>query len=288
MNRGRWWVVLGGAVGAALPGGDLRLGRVRAGAQGQPLRIDRHALARAARSRSGAACRGGRRISRRSSGNSPKRTRTTARRPRRRSIAILKETVPARIQVPDSVWARHHYGFSGTQAQAVFATGIMVFAIVMIFAGRWQDRAGPRVVAITGGLVLAAGYAIAGLAGPSFPVVLLAIGVIGGAGIGLGYVCPVAACIKWFPDLKGVITGLAVAGFGGGSFLFIKLAGSWGGLLPAYGVPGTFLVLRGDLCRGDYRRRVAAAQSAGRLAAPRLATADADRGRGDGRRFRAA
>ena len=76
------------------------------------------------------------------------------------------------------------------------------------------------VVATTGGLVLAAGYAFAALAGPSFPVVCLASAAIGGAGIGLAYVCPVAACVKWFPDLRGLITGLAVAGFGGGA-LFV-------------------------------------------------------------------
>ena len=68
-----------------------------------------------------------------------------------------------------------------------------------------------------------------------------AIGVIGGAGIGLAYVCPVAACVKWFPDLRGLITGLAVAGFGGGAFLFIKLAGNWGGLIARDGVSGTWL-----------------------------------------------
>ena len=159
--------------------------------------------------------------------------------------AFLASEVPRRVQVSDSVWARHHYGFSGKQAQAVFSTGLMVFALVMIAAGRWQDRVGPRVVALTGGLVLATGYAIAAVAGPSFAAVLLSIGVIGGAGIGLGYVCPIAACVKWFPDLKGLITGLAVAGFGGGAFLFIKLAGAWGGLIAARGVPGTFLVYAG-------------------------------------------
>ncbi len=148
---------------------------------------------------------------------------------------------PTQVQVSDAVWARHYYGFSGKQAQAVFSTGLMVFALVMIFAGRWQDRVGPRVVAFTGGLVLATGYALAAVVGPSFPAVLVSIGVIGGIGIGLGYVCPIAACVKWFPDLKGVITGLAVAGFGGGAYLFINLAGSWGGLLAAQGVPDTFL-----------------------------------------------
>jgi len=158
---------------------------------------------------------------------------------------FLAETVPTRLQVADSVWARQYYGYNGKQAQAIFSTGLMVFSLVMILAGRWQDRVGPRVVATTGGLVLAAGYAFAALMGPSFPQVLIGIGVIGGAGIGLGYVCPIAACVKWFPDLKGLITGLAVAGCGGGAFLFIKLAGNWGGLLAAEGVANTFLVYAG-------------------------------------------
>ena len=153
--------------------------------------------------------------------------------------------VPDRLPVSDAVWARHHYGYSGSQAQAIFSTGLMVFALVMILAGRWQDRVGPRVVALAGGLVLAAGYTLAAFAGPGFPMVLLGVGVIGGAGIGLGYVCPIAACVKWFPDLKGLITGLAVAGFGGGAFLFIKLAGNWGGLLAAEGISGTFLTYAG-------------------------------------------
>ena len=154
---------------------------------------------------------------------------------------FLADVVPLRIQVADNVWAKHYYGYSGKQAQAVFSTGLMVFSLIMILAGRWQDRVGPRIVATTGGLVLAAGYATAALVGPSFAAVLLGVGVIGGTGIGFGYVCPIAACVKWFPDLKGMITGLAVAGFGGGAFLFIKLAGNWGGLLSVMGVSGTFL-----------------------------------------------
>lgn len=106
--------------------------------------------------------------------------------------AFLDETVPRRLEVSDEVWAQQYYGYSGAQGQAIFSTGIMVFALVMILAGRWQDRVGPRVVATTGGLVLAAGYAFAALFGPSFPAVLVGVGVIGGAGIGLGYVCPIA------------------------------------------------------------------------------------------------
>jgi OFA family oxalate/formate antiporter-like MFS transporter len=117
----------------------------------------------------------------------------------------------------------------------------MVFSLVMIFAGRWQDRVGPRRVAMTGGWVLAAGYALAALAGPNFWVVWFAIGILGGAGIGLAYVCPVSACLKWFPDLRGLMTGLAVAGFGGGAYLFINVAGKWGDLIAREGVPGTWL-----------------------------------------------
>jgi OFA family oxalate/formate antiporter-like MFS transporter len=83
------------------------------------------------------------------------------------------------------------------------------------------------VVAATGGLILGIGYVVAGLSGTSFPLMLLGIGVLGGAGIGLAYVCPIAALVKWFPDRKGMITGLAVAGFGFGALIWIKLTGGF-------------------------------------------------------------
>jgi OFA family oxalate/formate antiporter-like MFS transporter len=68
---------------------------------------------------------------------------------------------------------------------------------------------------------------------------LIFIGVVGGAGIGLGYVCPIAACVKWFPDMKGFITGIAVAGFGAGAVIFITVGGA---LVSSSGVSVTFLV----------------------------------------------
>ena len=135
------------------------------------------------------------------------------------------------------------YGFSSTETSAIFSAGLAAFAIVMILAGRWQDKIGPRKVAILGGIVLGLGYILAGLfAGTSFWAIFFLIGIVGGAGIGLGYVCPIAACVKWFPDLKGFVTGLAVAGFGAGAFIFVKLAGSWGGLIASHGVNGTFTI----------------------------------------------
>ena len=114
--------------------------------------------------------------------------------------------------------------FTRTQTQIVFSVGLASFAVVMaLVAGRWQAKAGPRVVAITGGLVMGLGYVVAGLSGTSFAGILIGIGILGGAGIGLAYVCPIAVCVKWFRDRKGFITGLAVAGFGFGALIWIKL-----------------------------------------------------------------
>ena len=134
------------------------------------------------------------------------------------------------------------YGFSASQAAWIFSAGLATFALVMLFAGRWQAKAGPRLVASVGGIVLAAGYVLGGFLGKTFLAQLICIGVIGGAGIGLAYVVPIAVGVKWFPDMKGVITGLAVAGFGFGATIWVKLAGSWfGGLLNTtnvFGLPG--------------------------------------------------
>ncbi len=124
------------------------------------------------------------------------------------------------------------YGFTAAQAAWIFSAGLATFAFVMLFAGRWQAKVGPKPVAAVGGLVLGAGYILGGLIGKTFVMQLICIGIIGGAGIGLAYVVPIAVGVKWFPDKKGMITGLAVAGFGFGATIWVKLAGSWfGGLL---------------------------------------------------------
>jgi len=132
------------------------------------------------------------------------------------------------------------YGFSTTQTQTVFSVALASFAFVMIFAGRWQDTMGPRRVATAGGLVLGLGYILASATGGSFSGLALTIGVIGGAGIGLGYVCPIAACVKWFPDKRGMVSGLAVAGFGAGAWIFAKLGQNF---IDAHGVLTAFLYL---------------------------------------------
>jgi len=161
------------------------------------------------------------------------------------------------------------YNFSKLQSQIPFNVGLVTFAVVMAFiAGRWQQKIGPRKVAMVGGIVFGLGYLIAGFSGNSFIGILIGVGVFGGAGIGLVYVVPIAVCVKWFPDKKGMITGLAVAGFGFGALIWIKLTSGfvfgpvnftpgwdglygmdWGisGVFKLYGVLFTVIVVLGSL-----------------------------------------
>ena len=123
-------------------------------------------------------------------------------------------------------------------AQVVLAS----FALTMVFAGRVQDRLGPRVVASAGGLVLGLGLILSGFTRQMGGLwwFVLTFGVIGGAGIGIGYVCPISACVKWFPDKRGVITGLAVAGFGAGGLVFAPVARA---LIERFGVLEALMTL---------------------------------------------
>jgi OFA family oxalate/formate antiporter-like MFS transporter len=134
------------------------------------------------------------------------------------------------------------FGFTATQSQAIFSVGLAVFAVVMVLAGRWQAKVGPRMVAVLGGVLLGFGYILASFIGQTFTGQLISIGIIGGAGIGLAYVCPIAVGIRWFPDKKGMITGIAVAGFGFGALIWVKLAGAWGHLVATQGVLATYRI----------------------------------------------
>ena len=134
------------------------------------------------------------------------------------------------------------FGFTATQSQAIFSVGLVVFAVVMVLAGKWLAKSAPRTVALTGGIVLGLGYIGASFVGQSFMGQLITIGILGGAGIGLAYVVPIAVGIQWFPDKKGMITGIAVAGFGFGALIWVKLAGAWGHLIETQGVLGTYRI----------------------------------------------
>jgi MFS transporter, OFA family, oxalate/formate antiporter len=140
-----------------------------------------------------------------------------------------------------TVLKKEPFSFSATETQIIFSVGLGMFALLMPFAGKLQAKIGPRPVAFTGGILLGLGYILAGLFGHSFASLLVFIGIFGGAGIGLAYVNPIAVGMRWFPDMRGLITGIAVAGFGFGALLWVQLAGAWGHLLDSIGILRTFL-----------------------------------------------
>jgi MFS transporter, OFA family, oxalate/formate antiporter len=116
------------------------------------------------------------------------------------------------------------FGFSKTETQAIFSAGLATFAIFTIIGGRLAKKYSPRIIALLGGVFLGLGYILASFVGANFALKLILLGIMGGAGIGLGYVVPIAVGVKWFPDKKGLVSGLAVAGFGFGAFIWILMA----------------------------------------------------------------
>jgi OFA family oxalate/formate antiporter-like MFS transporter len=131
------------------------------------------------------------------------------------------------------------YGWTAAQATVPFQLSIAVFSIAMIFAGRWQDRSGPRPIAMVGGLLIGAGFVLSGILGSTLLGLTVAFGVVAGCGMGGAYVTPLATTIKWWPDRRGLMTGLVVMGMGAGSII-----GGIGGplLIQRVGVLQTFLI----------------------------------------------
>jgi MFS transporter, OFA family, oxalate/formate antiporter len=115
-------------------------------------------------------------------------------------------------------------GLNRGQCGSVFGLSIAVFTLAAIAGGRLLSSKGPRLTALTGSLLFALGYLTASFAGSSYLILLLGISIISGAGIGFGYVCPLSVGMRWFPKRKGLITGVAVAGFGGGAIILSELA----------------------------------------------------------------
>lgn len=114
------------------------------------------------------------------------------------------------------------HGITPARAGLVFGVCIAVFTLSMVFSGILQKKHGPRMVGTIGGILFLAGYLTGSLSGGNFALVLTGFGILAGAGIGFAYVCPLATGVKWFPKQKGLITGLAVAGFGLGGLFFAK------------------------------------------------------------------
>ena len=131
------------------------------------------------------------------------------------------------------------YGVEVSPVNLAFTITIFVLGFAAFAGGIWMGRVGPRTVAITSGVLYGLGIFLAGYSGGSLTLLYLTYGVIAGAGIGLGYIVPIATLVKWFPDKRGIITGIAVAGFGGGAVIAAQLAKS---MVPAMGPFDTFKI----------------------------------------------
>ncbi|HEV2523390.1 MAG TPA: OFA family MFS transporter [Candidatus Acidoferrales bacterium] len=129
-----------------------------------------------------------------------------------------------------------------TSVQFNFTLAILILGFGTIVGGLWQDKVGPRKVATTAGIIYGLGYLLSGfaVANHSLGWLYAGYGILGGFGMGMGYICPVATLVKWFPDRRGLMTGIAVCGYGFGALVMSPFA-AWEVI--HYGVPATFWTL---------------------------------------------
>lgn len=109
----------------------------------------------------------------------------------------------------------------------IFSVAIVFLGLAAAFAGKWLEKVGPRMVGVVAATLWGGGFIIGslGIAGHQLWLVYLGYGVLGGCGLGLGYVSPVSTLIRWFPDRRGMATGMAIMGFGGGAMIAAPVKG---------------------------------------------------------------
>ena len=132
------------------------------------------------------------------------------------------------------------FGWSISEVTLTFTISIFVLGIAAFFGGLWLNRKGPRIVALTGGTLYGLGVFLASFSAHKLWWLYLSYGLIGGIGLGFGYIVPVAVLVKWFPDRRGLITGIAVGGFGAGALVTAPVATR---LIQTVGVLSTFAYL---------------------------------------------
>ncbi len=141
-----------------------------------------------------------------------------------------------------------HFGTKLTPISVIFSISIVMLGLSAAVGGTWVERSGPRKAMFVAGCCWALGFVISalGVATEQLWLVYLGYGVIGGIGLGIGYISPVSTLIKWFPDRPGLATGLAIMGFGGGALvagpLSDALLGAFGDN-PADAIASAFLTL---------------------------------------------
>jgi OFA family oxalate/formate antiporter-like MFS transporter len=129
------------------------------------------------------------------------------------------------------------FGWTNSVTAAAFSIAMFTLGLAAAAGGVLLPRVGPRRLALAGAVAYGLGHALgaAGLAANNVALFLIGYGVVGGVGLGLGYVTPVATAVRWFPDRRGLVTGMVVMGFGLGALLMSKLLGEM--LLAAF-MPG--------------------------------------------------
>jgi len=132
------------------------------------------------------------------------------------------------------------FGWTIPEVTLTFTIAIFVLGFAAFAGGLWMRRVGPRTVAIASGVLYGLGVLLAGMSDGRLWWMYGSYGLMGGIGLGLGYIVPVATLVKWFPDRRGMITGVAVAGFGAGALITAPLATR---LVVDIGTSGTFAVL---------------------------------------------
>ena len=132
------------------------------------------------------------------------------------------------------------FGWSISQVTLAFTLAILTLGFASFVGGLWMRRFGPRAVAIAAGIFYGAGVFLASFSGGHLYWLYFSYGILGGTGLGLGYIVPVATLVKWFPDRRGMITGIAVAGFGAGALITAPIASR---LIVSVGVMRTFAIL---------------------------------------------
>ena len=133
------------------------------------------------------------------------------------------------------------FGWSIAQVSATFTICWFFLGCTSVLGGVWMAKSGPRVVAMFAGLMWGGGVLLASLSAHKLWWLYLTYGVIGGTGLGMGYIVPIAVLVKWFPEHRGLITGIAVGGFGAGSLIAAPMAGKLiqsVGLMPSFAYLG--------------------------------------------------
>jgi MFS family permease len=142
-----------------------------------------------------------------------------------------------------------HFDTSLTAIGIIFSIAIVMLGLSAAVFGTWVDRNGPRAAMFTSAVFWVSGFLVGslGIATEQLWLLYLGYGVLGGIGLGIGYISPVSTLIKWFPDRPGLATGMAIMGFGGGALIASPLSRQLMSFYdPAYVPTDTTSVASGD------------------------------------------